>query len=294
MPGFDNETKDVGFWSEFVNPGSGSLATSIDGTGITTASAGTLIPITFDGNGVGAFNLQYPDVGDVALNARYEGSGDEAGLMMTRRRSIHYPPCPLYADVPGNPAATDHTGDVFTTAGVEFEVTVAARNASDNITPNFGNETPAEDVDLSWRWSHRPGGAEPGLAKSFDAFGTDCDRQRATSGTACGEFSWPEVGIISLTPRLASGAYLGTADVVGTAVDHVGRFIPDHFELTTGNIIDRAGLEDLTGCSSDFTYIGERFDTTSRYLPAILPEHDPELRGRFRLSRSRTTRARES
>ena len=54
--------------------------------------------------------------------------------------------------------------------------------------------------------------------------------------------------------------------MIGDAVDHVGRFFPHHFDISSGNIIDRAGLEDVTGCTSDFTYIGERFDATFTVL----------------------------
>jgi MSHA biogenesis protein MshQ len=258
VPGFDNVTKNVGFWSDYVNPASGSLAVGIDATPVNTNSPGTLVPIAFDGNGLGSFELRYPDVGDVNLNARFEGSGDEAGLVMFGEDRFISRPARFSLSIPGNPAATDHTGDVFTTAGTDFEVTVAARNASDGITPNFGNETPAESVDLELALVEPAGGSEPGLVGSFGAFGSDCDGNPATPGTACGGFSWPEVGVISLTPRLSSGAYIGTADVIGTAVDHVGRFIPAYFELGSGDIIDRAALGSCTG--SPFTYIGERFD----------------------------------
>jgi len=259
VPGFDNETKDVGFWSDYVNPASGALSVGIDGNAIGTASPGTAIAIAFDGNGVGTFDLRYPDVGDVELNARHEGSGDEAGLIMIGEDRFIARPARFTLDIPGNPdpAATDHTGDVFTTAGTGFQVTVAALNASDAITPNFGNETPAEDVNLELALVEPAGGAEPALAGNFNPFGTDCDGNTATPGTSCGEFSWPEVGIVSLNPRLASGAYLGTSDVVGAAIEHVGRFIPDHFQLINPRLIDRAQI----ACSaSPFTYIGERFD----------------------------------
>ncbi|RFF32708.1 DUF6701 domain-containing protein [Wenzhouxiangella sediminis] len=259
VPGFDNETKDLDFWSQYFNPGSGSLQVEIDGSLIATASPGTTIPIAFDGNGVGQFQLRYPDVGNVAMNAEYVGSGDEAGLVMTGQGQFVARPARFTLDIPDNPAATDETGDVFIAAGRDFEITVAARNASGGITPNFGQESTPEGVDLELDLFAPSGGVEPGLVGGFGNFATDCNGNSATAGTACGEFSWPEVGIVSLNPRLASGAYLGTADVVGTQVDHVGRFIPDHFELGSGDIIDRAGL---SGCSSDFTYIGERFDTT--------------------------------
>ena len=258
VPGFSNETKDVSFWSQYFDPGTGSLQAGIDGSAIATASPGTGIPIAFDSSGVGSFQLQYPDVGRVAVNASYVGSGDEAGLVMTGSDEFVARPAYFTLDIPGNKSATDETGDVFMTAGRKFEITVAARNANNGITPNFGRESTPEDVGLELALVAPAGGMAPGLSGNFGTFGFNCDGNSTTAGTACGRFFWPEVGIISLNPRLKSGAYLGTVDVVGSQVNHVGRFIPDHFELGSGEIIDRAGLG---GCdASPFTYIGERFD----------------------------------
>lgn len=259
VPGFDDQTRDVDFQSQYLNPATGTEQVRIDGNPVATGSPGTTIPIDFDANGVGAFQLRYPDAGMVAVHAEYVGSGNEAGLVMIGQDQFVARPARFVLDIPGNPAASDHSGDVFTTAGSDFEIRVIAQNAANGITPNFGQESTPEGVDLELSLIAPPGGLEPGLAGSFGTFGSDCEGNSAPAGTACGEFSWPEVGIVSLNPRLASGAYLGSADVVGSPVGHLGRFIPDHFHLGDGNIIDRAGIG---GCSSNFTYIGERFDTT--------------------------------
>ncbi|NBB93985.1 MAG: hypothetical protein GVY32_12550, partial [Gammaproteobacteria bacterium] len=216
------------------------------------------LSISFDASGVGGFQLRYPDVGRVGVTAEYTGSGPDAGLVMTGEGRFVARPARFTLDIPGNPAAEDENGDPFTQAGSPFRITVAARNASDAITPNFGRESTPEGVDLALSLFAPSGGVEPGLVGGFGSFATDCDGNSATPGTACGEFSWPEVGIVSIEPSLASGAYLGTGDVVGSSVDRVGRFIPNHFELSSGEIVDRAAL---SGCSSSsFTYIGERFD----------------------------------
>lgn len=258
VPGFDNETREVDFWSAYIDPASGGLQVSIDGSAIPAGSPGAARSLSFDGSGEATFSLRYPDVGDVGINARFEGSGDEAGLIMVGSDNFIARPAGFALTVPGNPAANGAAGDVFTTAGSDFEVEVAALNASGDVTPNFGRESTPEDVAVDNDLVAPAGGASPALDGSFGPFGSDCDGGAATSGTACGEFSWPEVGIISITPRLASGAYLGTADVVGAELDHVGRFIPDRFELGTATLNDRAALSGCT--SSSFTYIGERFD----------------------------------
>jgi MSHA biogenesis protein MshQ len=259
VPGFDNVTRDIDFWSDYVNPAGGSLPVRIDGAPIAAAAPGTSRAISFDGNGIGSFELQYADVGDLSLSARYEGSGDEAGLIMLGEGSFITRPARFTLDIPGNPGATDEGGDVFIGAGIDFQITVSALNGSDALAPNFGNESVAEAVELELTLVAPAGGADPALLGDFGPFGLDCTGSSAAAGTACGEFSWPEVGIISLNPRLASGAYLGTEDVVGTAIDHIGRFIPDHFTSSGGTVLNRAGM---AGCNSNFTYIGERFDVS--------------------------------
>lgn len=263
VPGFDNETKNVGFWFNYGNPSTGTLPTSINGNPVGTTSPGTALPINFDSNGVGSFSLEYPDVGEVALNARYQGSGDEAGLIMLGDDRFVARPDGFQLDIPDNPdhpPATDHTGTVFKKAGELFEINVAAININGSVTPNFGNETQPETVALETGLVAPPEseGVDPGLSPTtFESYGTDCSGGTSAPGTSCGLFAWNEVGIISITPRLASGAYLGTNDVVGNELAPVGRFIPDHFELVGGSIEDRAALDE---CSSGFTYFGERFD----------------------------------
>src|SRR6202035_562268 len=76
-----------------------------------------------------------------------------------------------------------------------------------------------------------------------------------SGGTATGTtFNWPEVGIITLTPSVAS--YLGSGAVTGTASGDVGRFIPSGF--TVGLNTPVFG----TGCATGpplggFSYLGQ-------------------------------------
>ncbi|MGH8285954.1 MAG: DUF6701 domain-containing protein, partial [Steroidobacteraceae bacterium] len=73
----------------------------------------------------------------------------------------------------------------------------------------------------------------------------------AASGT---DFSWPEVGIVTLAASVRDGSYLGAGDVTGTASGNVGRFVPDHFDVAANT------PQFQTGCSSGaFTYVGQPF-----------------------------------
>lgn len=262
IPGFQNETKAVGFWFDYLDPNTGTLAVNIDGTAISDTSPGTSFDLAFDNNGESQFDLRYPDVGLMRLNARHDGSGDSAGLVMTGLDQFITKPAYFTLDIPGNPGtATDASGAVFLAAGVDFPITVSARNASGDITPNYGLEATPESVLLTSLLVEPAGGNLPDIDGAFGTFGEDCDGNPAAAGTACGLFNWPEVGIIQLRPSVLDGNYLGAGDVIGTTSDNVGRFIPDRFSVTATN----GTLDDFCG---GFSYTGQpiAYQDTPNYL----------------------------
>jgi len=63
------------------------------------------------------------------------------------------------------------------------------------------------------------------------------------------KLTYSEVGIITLTPEVADGDYLGTGNVTGTTTGNIGRFVPDHFAITAGTPVP--------GCGASFTYFGQ-------------------------------------
>ena len=79
-----------------------------------------------------------------------------------------------------------------------------------------------------------------------------------SAGVATGSnFKWSEVGIITLTPRVADGDYLGAGDIIGTASGPVGRFIPAALSVGSASV----GHRDGQACTpaSAFSYLGENF-----------------------------------
>jgi len=255
VPGFANESKDVSVWSEYNNPSNGTLLVSIDGTSVATVSPGTPRNLNFDGDGVASVDVRYPDVGRIALNARHEGSGESEGLMMTGNGSFITRPAYFTLDIPDNPEAAVVADDNdFVAAGEDFPITVSSRNASDAITPNFGQESAPEDVSLTVSLVAPAGGRLPPLSGAFGDFAQDCENNPAQGGTACSNFNWPEVGIIGITPMLASGAYLGSENVTGNAVSNVGRFVPADFDF---QIVDAGSVAPYCTAISSFAYFGQ-------------------------------------
>ena len=217
----------------------------------------TSVNMTFDANGNAPFAFNYGDVGLVTLHARKIAAGallstltgssnpfvvKPFGFVVSNIQQTGAPNTP-------NPGAANALGAKFVKAGEAFSATVTAVAQGGAATPNYGKEISAEGVRLSTALIAPVGGANPALGNltSFGAF---------SNGAASGStFNWGEVGIISLTPSVGDGSYLGVGDVVGTTTGNVGRFVPNHFELGATTLTNRSAA----GCvpPSSFTYMSE-------------------------------------
>ncbi len=156
VPGFTGE-RSVGFWGTYVTPNDNSAGSqmAIDGKTISTYAANVVSPavttlnLTFDGQGKATLKgVRYPDAGQMRLNARHDGSGDTAGLVMTGSDLFVSRPvglCITPAQVAC--AAGDANCPVFKKAGETFQVDIKAmawESANDGdictgnlATPNF-------------------------------------------------------------------------------------------------------------------------------------------------------------
>ncbi|MNC26059.1 hypothetical protein D3C75_741760 [compost metagenome] len=92
VPGFASVSKPVSFWGSYVTPNANTFGSqvTIEGNSVSTYAAnvasptGTVINVNFDSQGKATLkNVNYPDAGQMRLNARHDGSGDTAGLAMT-------------------------------------------------------------------------------------------------------------------------------------------------------------------------------------------------------------------
>lgn len=231
VPGFQSVTRDISLWSDYLNPGSRTLPVVINNNPIVFSPPGSYYSLDFDNNGEVTIDIAYADVGQINLNAFYQGSGDDAGLFMAGVDSFITRPDHFIVTVPGNPGATSAAGNVFTKAGETFLIQVSARNASGNVTPNYGQEAVPESVRLTQNLMEPAGQHNPPLVGNFGLFGTNCKGDYVL-GYVCGEFRWDEVGIINVLPFVADGSYLGTGNVSGFLSGSIGRFIPDRFSVS--------------------------------------------------------------
>lgn len=236
--------------------------------GAAPASWSVAVTVTFPGGSPSSnvsYAFGYADVGRVELWVRNSAATAQVGTSGAfvvkpggfALSSIRQTAPPNLA----NPAAADAAGAKFVKAGEAFSVTVTATTIDGaTAVPNYGRETAPEGVLLAATLVAPSGGASPALlnASAFGAF---------ASGVATGTtFSWGEVGIVTLTPSVGDGNYLGAGDTTGAVSGNVGRFYPDHFDLTpeaSDSLIDRAGINTgaTESCASPFSYLGEDFKT---------------------------------
>ena len=234
-----------------TNNGTTTALPSNPNSGLTTY---TSVPLRFStANAEALISVKYSDAGQITLAEKYAiplANGTASGNTMLGAGQFVVQPYSLQLSAimngsnVANPAASTASGTVFTGAGQSFKATVTAKNFLGAATPNFGQETSPASVSLTPALVLPASGNDPAIDGSFGAY---------TGGEASGTaFSWPEAGIMTITPAVTS--YLGSGIVPGTTSGNVGRFIPNNFAVAQNAPVF------ATGCAAgNFTYIGEPF-----------------------------------
>jgi len=258
--------RNLKLWFDFIDPVGGSIAPSIDTIGVPAVEASAADQSVTFVNGQAIVTGKYKDVGRIRINMKDDSQphpdlpngirGATAGFVVKPFQFV----LSNIEDGVGNPnpAAADANGAAFVAAGEAFSVTVSSVDAEGDVTPNYGQEAIPETVLLTSNLVAPVTGDNPplGAPTGFGPF---------VAGQATGtNFSWPEVGIITLTPSVGDGDYLGASDVTGAASGNVGRFHAHHF-TTAKNTPTFA-----TACSAgSFTYIGETFNYSNEPIITV-------------------------
>ena len=245
----------------FINNGSGLIAANPAGA----PSSYTTRTLNFGASSTAQFTFDYPDAGAIRLHARYNiplGGGGASGNLMTGATDVAgFVVKPSTFKVTGikrtsdnfaNPGAADATGSVFIKAGDDITLTVRSENSLGNLTPNFGKETPTpQGVTLTANLVAPSPGNNPGLGNPAIAGGSFSGGQATVANV-----TWGEVGIVTLTPAVTGGSYLGAGSVAGTTTGNVGRFTPFDFAVT----FPAPPPQFTTACAAgNFSYIGQLF-----------------------------------
>jgi MSHA biogenesis protein MshQ len=250
VPAFASASKAVTFSCGYTNPTTGTLPLRVGGSALNSSAnaaaacdaGGRAVTLAFNASGVASTTVQYADVGQVLLSARYAGAAgsSEAGLVMTGSDSFIAAP------------------DSFTVSGVtagpiraasSFAATVSARNSAGNTTPNFGRETGAENANLAWvRIQPSGSGAVNGsFSGSLGAF--------SAGSASASNLAWTEAGRGDLLARGANpGGYLGTGlFAFGSSAASGARYCAGE----SGNCV-------LPGATTATVYYGENSTYTAK------------------------------
>ena len=229
--------------------------------------------------------FSYPEYGQLQLHARFnilDENHQPTGTYMTgssnnfvvRPLGFHIDIAPDGDGVSTNPQAINANGDKFTKAGEEFSVTLTAKQwqdgddvnddgiadsnallADNNNTSKF-DTAPSDVVKtiISPTLVAPLSGLVGSLAgDTFDDFDSGVQNQN---------MSYSEVGIISMQALYQHTEYVDAFTITG-AVDYVGRFIPDRFELADdpSNPSEKLIVDGdlyVSSTMKDFAYVGQK------------------------------------
>jgi MSHA biogenesis protein MshQ len=236
----------------------------------TPASAYKTVSLNFNANSLAPFQMIYPDVGQITLYFKYAASSllSESTPFVVKPADFTVTGVKRTSDGFANPASSTVTGTAFVKAGEAFTATVTAVNALGNPTLNFGKENKPESVKLTPTLVAPTGGATPTITCSNVSDAATCSSSVPIFTFLNGEatnskLAWTEVGAITLVPSILDTDYMGEGDVLGSASSTIGRFYPDHFDVTVlagGATCTTAGLGACP--TTGFVYADEPFNVT--------------------------------
>lgn len=253
VPGFASQTKSVKFWSSYIsptgNPYNSQMSVNSSAIGASQGAA-TPLSLAFNDQGQSTITVKYPDAGKVQLDARYDGTGSEAGLVMLGADQFVARPVGLCITPPqGVCAAGDSSCPVFKKAGETFQVDIKAmawESANDGdicvgnqTTPNFALSNIALGSTLV--------APNPGINATL---GTTAYNHVAAANSANSvSQTVSEVGVFRMTATPPANGYFNYT-IPSAQSQPVGRFIPADFNLVSGDIVP--------ACNA-FSYMGQPF-----------------------------------
>ncbi|WP_350431965.1 DUF6701 domain-containing protein [Shewanella sp. H8] len=247
VPTFADTTKDISFWSSYIDPSlpiNGQSVTVNDTPVSKLSTAGTNIKLAFDSTGTANIDVNYPDAGKMQLDAKYTGTGDEAGLVMLGSdQFVSFPVglCITPEDNNAQCSADNSSCDVYKKAGESFNLIIQGKawesdgdtNFCDNInTPNYAHDKIALTHELV-----APSGGVLGAVGT-----TQYNHVAQTTNTNTVPQSVTEVGVFQFTAKPLSN-YLGSSfyDIPMAESPSIGRFVPDRFVVSNISVVPSCG-----------------------------------------------------
>ncbi|SFY28690.1 MSHA biogenesis protein MshQ [Janthinobacterium lividum] len=269
VPLFKNTSKTLNLACSYGNPASGTLPVFVQGTGAfvplasnstsACSTAGANVNLAFNDQGVATAIMSYADVGQLNLKATYTGSATtgDAGLSMTGIGNVTVVPAAFSVPVITSPQR----------AGAAVAVSMRALNSAGAVTPNFGNENPAETALPTLASLVRPTTSEIAAPDTPAKPAMQGGVVFTNGSVASSDMNWPEVGTITIAFNLANpNGYLDAnlavpALLKASSVSGEVQFIPHHFITELVKTGAPAGI--ATPCASPLTCAND--GATGRY-----------------------------
>ena len=263
VPGFASQTKSVKFWSSYISPASNpynsnmSVNNSVLGT---SQGAATPVSLAFDAQGQSTMTVKYPDAGKVQLDARYDGTGNEAGLVMLGSDQFVARPVGLCITPPQGVCAVGNAScPVFKKAGETFQVDIKAMawEAANDGDICAGNQTTPNFVLSGIGLGSTLVAPSPGTNATVGT--TTYNHVAATNSLNSVNQTVSEVGVFRMTatPPVVTPqvqGYFGYT-IPSAQSQPVGRFVPWDFNLQSGVVTPACG---------EFSYMSQPFRVEMR------------------------------
>ncbi|ENM5926473.1 MSHA biogenesis protein MshQ [Vibrio mimicus] len=274
LPSFQNVQKSVSFWSDYLTPNSSdagfsAYTVSVNGTGIgQAANVATPLNLSFNQNGEANFTVAYRDAGNLALNARFTGSGNEQDLRLEGQGTFIRVPRALvlsaknFYSSDGKCPAADLSCAVFARADEAFELNIRAVAAEPNEDNDFTNNLTAYNYQQqNIALQHSLVQPATGVAGDLDA--ESYNHELGATTTVRQKVS--EVGVFDFS-LVAPSSYLGlnlaaaNLPIAVVSTGSVGRFIPAYFAVSP---MSNVTLDAACKTGNAFSYLGQPFGYTN-------------------------------
>ena len=267
VPAFDSVSRDLQFWSSYVDPATGTRSVTVNGTPVSGSSPGSTVNLSFDGNARTSIVVNYADAGQMNLEARYSGSTDngDAGLQMSGSDQFVVRPAGLcvYSDTANSACASgDASCSAFVAAGDPFRLRIKGAAwqvdgdtdlcAGNGDTPNYRQAGIALSSNLV---APLPGSNGTLALSSVDLTAADGGEK------ILGNQTQSEVGVFSFTATPPANGYFAETVAAGSSAN-IGRFIPAYLSAT--------GSASLTpSCGAAFSYQGQPMAFATAQEPSL-------------------------
>ncbi|MGY3870525.1 DUF6701 domain-containing protein [Aeromonas crassostreae] len=270
VPGFADVSKPVSFWSDYIDPNGNTFGSkvTVNGSAVATSqAAAATTELAFDAQGEVTLTVNYPDAGKMQLNARHEGSGDSAGLVMTGADQFVSRPAGLCIKAPQGECVRDANATnadyascpVFKKTGEDFPLHIqgVAWQADDDEDLCSGNLATPNFVLADIALGSELVAPKPGVEAAVGTTGYDHSNSADNNDNLnLVSQSLDEVGVFQMTATPPALGYFGYTIPPARSLP-IGRFVPVDFALSNGVITPACYAVTHTGYS--FTYMGQPF-----------------------------------